>query len=209
MMRTLVRRATLAGATLTTALLLAACGGGHGTMPGMHPGGTVPAGSAASGTAAFNGADVMFAQMMIPHHRQAVQMAALAGTRAADPEVKTLAAQIKAAQDPEIQTMTGWLSAWGKPAPAMSGGMDMGGMQHGGMPGMMSGADMARLEAASGKDFDKQFCTMMIAHHQGAITMAQDELRDGTNADAKALAQQIITAQRAEIDTMNKILARL
>ncbi|MEV6924782.1 DUF305 domain-containing protein [Dactylosporangium sp. NPDC051485] len=216
MQRTAVRRAVMAGAALATALLLAACGGGHDQTPGMHPAATTPAGGGTSSAAAFNNADVMFAQMMIPHHQQAVQMAALADTRAADPEVKTLAGQIKAAQDPEIQTMQGWLTAWGKPAPAMSDGM--GGMDHGAMPGMsgpsampgmMSDADMARLRAASGKDFDKQFCTMMIAHHQGAITMANQELANGTNADAKALAQQIITAQQAEIATMQKIVARL
>ncbi|MEU7870022.1 DUF305 domain-containing protein [Dactylosporangium sp. NPDC049140] len=204
MTRTLVRRATLAGATLTLALLVAACGD-HDAMPGMQHGGatTTAAGSASPGTAAFNDADAMFAQMMVPHHQQAVEMADLADTRAADPEVKTLARQIKAAQGPEITTMTGWLSSWGKPVPAMSD------MSHGGMSGMMSGTDMAKLKAATGKDFDRQFCTMMIAHHQGAIAMSQDELRNGTNADAKALAQRIITAQQAEIDTMNKILARL
>ncbi|WP_426502622.1 DUF305 domain-containing protein [Dactylosporangium sp. McL0621] len=201
MTRALVRRATLAGATLTLALLVAACGD-HNAMPGMQHGATTAAGSASAGTAAFNDADAMFAQMMIPHHQQAVEMADLADTRATDAEVKTLAGQIKAAQGPEITTMTGWLSSWGKPAPAMSG------MSHG-MPGMMSGADMAKLKAATGKDFDRQFCTMMIAHHQGAIAMSRDELRNGTNADAKALAQRIITAQQAEIDTMNKILARL
>jgi uncharacterized protein (DUF305 family) len=200
MTRTLVRRASLAGATLTIALLLAACGD-HDAMPGMqHDSGTTAAGSASPGAAAFNDADVMFAQMMIPHHRQAVQMAALADARAADAEVKTLAGQIKTAQDPEINTMTGWLSSWGRPAPAMSG-MDM--------PGMMSDADMNKLKAATGKDFDKQFCTMMTAHHQGAITMAQDEISNGSNAGAKALAQQIVTAQHAEIGTMNKILTRL
>nr|BFE58319.1 DUF305 domain-containing protein [Dactylosporangium thailandense] len=210
MKRTLVRRAVLAGAALTTALLLAACGGsgGHDQMPGMHPAGTTTAGGSASGAAASNDADVMFAQMMIPHHQQAVEMAALVDTRATDPEVKTLAGQIKAAQDPEIQTMRGWLTAWGKPAPAMSDGMGTSGMDHG-MPGMMSDADMTKLKAATGKDFDKQFCTMMIAHHQGAITMAKDELANGANRDAKALAQKIITAQQAEIDTMNTIVARL
>jgi uncharacterized protein (DUF305 family) len=77
------------------------------------------------------------------------------------------------------------------------------------MPGMMSDADMNKLKATTGKDFDKQFCTMMTAHHQGAITMAQDEISNGSNAGAKALAQQIVTAQHAEIGTMNKILARL
>ncbi|MGC1214716.1 MAG: DUF305 domain-containing protein [Micromonospora sp.] len=83
-------------------------------------------------------------------------LAELADTRAADPEVKKLAGQIKAAQDPEIATMTGWLSAWGMPAPSASTGhgTSMPGMDHG-MPGMMSDADMAKLAAASGADFDK------------------------------------------------------
>jgi uncharacterized protein (DUF305 family) len=211
MTRTRVRRAILAGATLATAALLAACGSGGGhEMPGMHSsttgGAPAAAGSASPGAAAFNDADVMFAQMMIPHHQQAVEMSALAETRVSDGEVKTLAAQIKAAQDPEIRTMTGWLTTWGKPVPT---GGDMGGMHHGTMPGMMSDADMAKLKGATGKDFDKQFCTMMIAHHQGALTMAEEELKSGANAEAKALAQRIITSQQAEIETMNKILARL
>ncbi|MER7008313.1 DUF305 domain-containing protein [Dactylosporangium sp. NPDC000555] len=209
MTRTLVRRAVLAGAALATALLLGACGGGHDPMPGMDSGHTTPGGGASPGrasSAAFNDADVKFAQMMIPHHQQAVEMAALARTRAADPDVKSLAAQIEAAQEPEIKTLTGWLAEWGRPAPAMSGGMNHG--THSAMPGMMSDADMAKLEAATGKDFDRQFCTMMIAHHRGAIAMAEEELAGGANTDAKALARQIITAQQAEIDAMNKFLAR-
>jgi uncharacterized protein (DUF305 family) len=201
----------MAGAAVTAVLVLSGCGsdsGGHGSMPGMGSGGPSAAGNA---TGAFNDADVAFAQMMIPHHRQAVDMSALADTRATDPQVKQLAAQIKAAQDPEIATMTGWLTAWGKPTTAPGGmpGMDMGGTSSGPMPGMMSDADMTRLTSASGKDFDKQFCTMMIAHHQGAIRMAKQEQTAGANPDAKALAARIATSQQAEIDTMNKILARL
>ena len=104
--------------------------------------------------------------------------------------------------------MTGWLTAWGKPVPSASGGMDMGGMSHG-TAGMMSDADMAKLKGAKGKTFDVQFCTMMIAHHQGAILIAKDELANGANADAKKLAQQIITGQQARIGTMNAIVGRL
>jgi uncharacterized protein (DUF305 family) len=186
--------------------LLTGCGG-SGTPAGGHAmSGGHSASAGLSTPAAHNAQDVMFAQMMIPHHRQAVDMAALADTRATDPAVKSLAGQIKAAQDPEIQTMTGWLAGWGKPTAAPSmGGMNMGGS----MPGMMSDADMAKLSAAKGKDFDKQFCTMMIAHHQGAISMANDEIAKGANPDAKNLAQHIVSSQQAEIDTMNQILARL
>lgn len=206
MIRTLLRRrVALTGAALLAGVVLSACGSGsdHSSMPGM---GT----TTADATATFSDADVTFAQQMIPHHQQAVVMAALADTRAADPRVKTLAAQIKAAQDPEIATMTGWLHAWGKAAPSASpaatemGGMDMGG---GSMPGMMSDADMTKLSAASGASFDKQFLLMMIQHHQGAISMAEDEVAGGKNPDAIALAKRIITAQQAEIDTMKKILA--
>jgi uncharacterized protein (DUF305 family) len=211
MTRTLTRRAALTGATLLAGVVLSACGsddsGSHnGPMPGMGNATNAPASSAA---AAFGDADVTFAQHMIPHHQQALAMAALADTRAADPEVKKLAGQIKAAQDPEIATMTGWLTAWNKPLPMASTdhGMDMGGGTA--MPGMMSGADMTKLAAATGKSLDKQFLTMMIAHHEGAITMAKDEISTGKNADAIALAKQIITAQEAEIATMKTILARL
>ncbi|MEU5945273.1 DUF305 domain-containing protein [Micromonospora sp. NPDC047465] len=206
--RTIARRAALAGATVTAALVLTACGGDGHSSPGAGHGTPATSGPAAtaSGATAFGDADAMFAQMMIPHHRQAVEMAELAATRAADPEVKRLAGEIKAAQAPEIATMSGWLSAWGRPVP--SPGAETPHMDHG-MPGMMSDADMKKLAAASGREFDRQFLTMMIAHHEGAVTMARDELARGVNAEAKALAQQIVTTQQAEIDTMEKILGRL
>ncbi|MEV4462696.1 DUF305 domain-containing protein [Micromonospora echinofusca] len=204
--RTLARRAALAGVAVTTVLALAACGGDDHPSPGAGHGtpGTGGPAATATGAAAFGDADAMFAQMMIPHHRQAVEMADLAPTRAADPEVKRLAVEIKAAQAPEIATMSGWLAAWGRPVPSPGG---MPHMDHG-MPGMMSDADMTKLAAATGREFDRQFLTMMIAHHEGAITMARDELARGVNAEAKALAQQIVGTQQAEIDTMRKILGR-
>ncbi|MCW2638504.1 MAG: hypothetical protein JWP76_810 [Dactylosporangium sp.] len=203
----LARRAALAGAAVIAAVTLAACGShdnGHNSGSGMPVMNHSSASSQPSAT--FNSADVMFAQMMIPHHQQAVEMATLAETRAADPQVKTLAAQIKAAQAPEIATMTKWLTAWGQPT-AMPSGHDMGGMSHG-MPGIMSDADMAKLKAATGTEFDKQFLQMMIEHHKGAIQMARDEQANGANPDAKALAARIIQTQQAEIDTMQKLLSQ-
>lgn len=129
--RTLVRRAALAGATVTAALALAACGGtDHSTAGSGHGTGSAGSGSPSAG-ASFGDADVMFAQRMIPHHRQAVEMAGLAEGRAADPEVKKLAGQIEAAQAPEIATMTGWLAAWGRPVPSASAGHGMPEMDHG------------------------------------------------------------------------------
>jgi uncharacterized protein (DUF305 family) len=202
------RRVLLAVATATALLASSACGGDDPSGSGMdHGSAMTPTASASAGAAAFNDADVMFTQMMIAHHREAIEMAEMADTRAADPEVKSLAEKIKAAQQPEIDTMTGWLSDWGQPVPLP--GMSAPSMGHGAMPGAMSPADMKTLEAAKGTAFDKQFLTMMITHHQGAITMAQDEIKNGSNPDAKALAQKIVTDQQAEITTMQTILDRL
>ncbi|WP_214319713.1 DUF305 domain-containing protein [Nonomuraea sediminis] len=156
-----------------------------------------PSGSAVG----YSDVDVMFAQMMIPHHEQAVEMADLAATRAQNKEIKDLAAKIKAAQDPEIQTMRGWLEAWGKPAPS-------GGMSHD-MPGIMSKADMKKLESAKGAAFDRLFARLMIAHHNGAIDMARTEQAQGSNDQAKSLAKTIESAQQAEVTQMQSLLTRL
>lgn len=156
--------------------------------------------------AAHNRADVEFAQQMIPHHQQALEMAKLAPSRAESRAVKDLAVDIEAAQDPEIQTMTDWLEEWDEEVPEGSGSME--GMDHGSMgEGMMTDEDMAKLEDASGAEFDRMFLTMMIEHHEGAIAMAEDEQRDGENAEAIALAKQIESAQTAEIRIMRKLLA--
>ncbi|MGW1706133.1 DUF305 domain-containing protein [Streptomyces sp. NPDC002206] len=217
------RRRTLAaaGTVAALALTLAACGSSEGSkssdssMPGMnHSSGNSTSAPATPG-GAFNDADVLFAQQMIPHHRQAIEMAKLADDRAADPEIKDLAAAIEKAQDPEINTMKGWLKSWDKPLPSPSSSMgDMPGMNHdsggsSGMAGMMSDQDMADLKAAAGKDFDKKFAQLMIGHHQGAVTMAKDEQKNGSNTDARKLADAVVAAQTAEIEKMNKILDRL
>ncbi|MBT9257402.1 DUF305 domain-containing protein [Phycicoccus sp. MAQZ13P-2] len=169
-------------------------------MPGMS-GMSSSSASATAGGSAARGApgDVMFAQMMIPHHQQAVEMADLALDAKAESseQVRALATDIKAAQDPEIQTMQGWLTSWGAPASA--------GMDHG-MPGMMGETEMASLKDATGADFDRQWLTMMIAHHEGAITMAQDVLSSTKDAEVRTLADAIIKAQQQEIATMQELL---
>lgn len=201
-----LRRAALAGAAVTVSVALSACGGDDSSGSGMDhgsKGATSTPSASASADSVFNDADVTFAQKMIPHHQQAVQMAETAASRASDPEVKQLAAQIKAAQDPEIQTLTGWLTAWGKPVEPPEG--------HSGhtMPGMGSDADMDKLMAAKGTDFDRMFARMMIAHHNGAIQMAKDQQADGANAEAKALAATIERAQADEVGKFEKVLDRL
>nr|BFD86129.1 DUF305 domain-containing protein [Streptomyces sp. Xyl84] len=222
------RRTAAAAAAVTAALVLTACGGGSGTSTPVRSapgnGATAHPSAAPSGRGGHNAQDVTFAQEMIPHHRQAVAMAALVPTRAASQQVKDLATRIRKAQDPEIATMTGWLKAWGATVPdaGATGMTDMPGMDHSGstasghsapghsaspMPGMMSDAGMSELAKLSGKAFDRAFLRMMVDHHAGAVAMARTERDKGAASAATALAESVITSQSAEIAEMRKALA--
>jgi uncharacterized protein (DUF305 family) len=150
-----------------------------------------------------NAADVMFAQMMIPHHEQAVEMSTLAETRASDPQILALAAQISSAQQPEIEKMTAWLQAWGSSVMDQDAVMGMG---HG-MQGILSDAQLAELKAATGSEFDRLFATEMIAHHEGAIEMAK-QVENSANSEVSALAKNIIASQTAEIAQLKAFLAK-
>ncbi len=167
------------------ALLVAACG--RSDQPAMEQPST-----------GHNEADVAFAQGMIPHHEQAIEMSDLALNQAARAEVKDLAHRIKAAQGPEIATMTRWLEDWGQP-------LQPGHGEHHGT-GMLSEADMNQLRVASGPVFDRQFLEGMIRHHEGAVSMAREELEKGQFPDARELARHIIEAQQAEISEMRGLL---
>lgn len=196
-----MRRLTSILAIAALAVLPVACGGDDGGDNAAHD----AEHGAHSSAAAFNDSDVAFAQGMIPHHAQAVDMADLAEDRAADPEVRDLAERIRAAQQPEIDLMEGWLDDWGHPMD-FGYNMDMEGMDMGDM-GMASEEDMDRLESASGAEFDRLFLTSMREHHLGAVAMAEEELRSGESPEAKELAQEIIDTQRAEIEEIDTLLA--
>ena len=167
--------------------VVAACGGG---------------GSNESSNQDFNGADVMFAQMMIPHHEQAIELSdiALDPTVGAATAVATLATAIKAAQDPEISQMKGLLSTWEKPL-TPEDGMDHGSM----MKGMLSPDEMNSLAALRAMQFDAAWAKAMIAHHEGAISMAEDVIKTGKNAEVRALAETIVASQEAEIAELQVI----
>lgn len=156
-------------------------------------------------------ADVTFAQGMVPHHLQAVEMAdiALDRSRGASPDVMALARQIKGAQDPEIQTMSGWLRAWGEPVPTSSQMGGMAGMDQGSAgAGMMTAQDMDALRGDTGTGFDERWLSMMVQHHTGAIEQARVELTSGRYAPGTALARAIIDGQTKEIATMRGLLGR-
>ncbi|MBW8739160.1 MAG: DUF305 domain-containing protein, partial [Streptomyces turgidiscabies] len=114
-------------------------------------------------------------------------------------EVKSLAARIEKAQTPEIETMTGWLKTWGKDVPTSAQSM----------PGMESMESMPGMDhAAAGKEFDKNFLTMMIEHHKGAVTMATTEKAKGEYGPATSMADDVIRTQTAEIAEMTKLLGK-
>ncbi|ADU49683.1 DUF305 domain-containing protein [Intrasporangium calvum] len=196
-----LRRAARPVAALSLALVLAACGSSDGSGAGTHQG---DSSSSSSSVSAARSGDIMFAQMMIPHHEQAVEMAEVALAKdGVSEQVKALATNIKGAQGPEIQTMTAWLKQWNA-SPLASGNTDHGG-GHG--TGMMSEQDMGSLSAAEGAEFDRQWLTMMIEHHEGAIEMADNVLATTSDAQVKALAEAIISGQEAEITTMKGLLS--
>lgn len=146
----------------------------------------------------FDAVDIMFAQMMIPHHEQAIEMSDLALERSSDPEILALAQQIKDAQTPEIEQMTGWIESADA---GMTMDHDMG------MNGMLSDTEMEALRAATADEFDRLYLEGMIQHHEGAITMAA-MITDSQNAEARALADAMISSQTAEIATMTALLSR-
>ncbi|MGQ4468209.1 DUF305 domain-containing protein [Streptomyces anthocyanicus] len=213
--RSLMRRTAVVAAAGAAALVLAACGGsgdddgsaGHGGHAATAPSSAPSSASASASQGQHNAADVAFAKGMIPHHRQAVEMADLAPGRARSAEVKKLAADIKKAQDPEIRTLSGWLTSWGEDVPA-EGAMDHSTHDMGGMGGMMTAEEMTGLENASGKAFDTAFTELMIKHHEGAVEMARTEQADGAHGPAKKMAGEIIDSQSAEIEQMNALLGK-
>ncbi|MFE6281288.1 DUF305 domain-containing protein [Streptomyces sp. NPDC057877] len=147
-----------------------------------------------------NSADVSYARMMIEHHAQALEMTELVPDRAKSTKVTALAERIAAAQQPEIAAMEGWLTEHGEDKVAD------GGHDHGSMPGMATEAQLKKLRAARGDAFDQLFLTLMITHHEGAITMATDVKAQGNNIRVEEMADDVVAQQTSEITRMRKML---
>ena len=206
------RRLALPALALAGALALTGCSGndGTGTATATATTGSSPsqAGNdhtgSSKGGAEGNAADVSFLTGMRPHHEQAVEMSNI--VLGADPpaEVAAVARQIQAAQSPEIVQMERMLGALGEQA---DGGAHAG--HSSGHGGMMSDGDLAALEAATGTDAARRYLVAMIAHHQGAVEAAGEEIADGRYGPAVALAKQIKTAQEMELRRMQALLKTL
>lgn len=150
-------------------------------------------------------ADVMFAQMMVPHHEQALEMSRVVLDKEGVPEdVRALAQRIEAAQAPEITRMQDMLAAWG-----VTDAQHMDHSGHGGMAGMLTEEQLQDLRDADGPEAARLFLEGMVEHHRGAVDMAQTELEDGENPQARALAEDVIAAQEEEIAQMEDMLAGL
>lgn len=204
-------RLTIVAGGIALAVTLAACGDGEDTSPNE------PADSTTAETTdgppqiedheVHNDDDTQFAQMMIIHHEGAIEMADLALERADSQEVRSLAEEISAAQGPEIQEMTSWLEDWGEEtSPPEHDAMDHEGMD---MEGMSQEEAMAELESLSGTEFDRRFLEVMIAHHRGAVEMAETHVYAGQNRRALELAKTIIDDQQDEIAQMEELLEGL
>ncbi len=196
---TTTTRALAITAALTLGLTLAGCSTSN---PSSDTGSSASSTSAAS---AHNDQDVMFAQMMLPHHKQAVEMSGMLLTKGdgVDPDVTALAKQIKAEQAPEITQLTSWLKGWGESTKSEHSGMGRS------MSGMMSDSDMSDLDQTSAKDAGKLFLQQMVQHHEGAVDMAKTELDKGRNTDAVAMAKSIVSSQTDQIDQMQDMLASM
>jgi len=149
-----------------------------------------------SGSGDLSGADVMFLQMMIPHHQQAVDMADMAIARSANTELLVIARAIKVGQTAEIEQMRKWLA---------DNGVREGVGHHMNMGSMLSDAEMADLDAASGDTFDQLWLAGMISHHEGALHMIT-MIDDSANPEMRAFAAAIDVTQTREIGEMRALL---
>jgi uncharacterized protein (DUF305 family) len=198
----------LASAALAAGSVLTACGTSDSTD--AKPAAT----HTATNGDVYNDADVTFAQQMIPHHAQAIEMTDMTRGRELSPEVAQLAASIMEAQTPEIETMTDWLTAWGEDVPetmrdhANAHGDEIGDVEGEDLPGMMSQDDMDALVSAPDSEFEDMWLDMMVEHHRGAIEMAEDEQEAGRFSPAVDLAEDIAAGQTAEVDQMTELLER-
>ncbi len=191
-------RIVAVAAALTTAVVVSSCSKSEDHS--QHA--TSSTSTSAQAAAAHNADDVMFAQMMIPHHQQAIELADLTPQRTDNQALLKLANTISAEQQPEIDTMKALLVQWGADPTMGDHGM------HGGsaMQGMVDDATMTKLKSLNGPEFDTLWLQSMIAHHQGAIEMAKTEIAKGQSADLTTMAKSIVTSQQAEIDQMKQML---
>lgn len=143
--------------------------------------------------------DLQFIDTMIQHHQAAIVMAKMVLANSQNQDLRKFAQKIITDQEAEIEQMESWRDAW-YPYKLDAVNMELPGMKD--SMKQMVGAEMDKMQNAEGREFENYFLQMMIPHHQGAVTMAKDALQKAEHPDLKSLAQEIITAQEAEIKQM-------
>ncbi len=158
----------------------------------------------------YSAADVRFVQDMIPHHHQALEMAALVNGRTNTQELIDASGRIEGSQKDEIAFMQGWLRERGERVPDPNDHQAMH-TDHS-MAGMATPEQMAELAAAEGTAFDRLFLELMIAHHEGAVEMVEELLEQPGSAYDPVLFEftsDVTNDQSTEIERMNALLAGL
>jgi uncharacterized protein (DUF305 family) len=168
-------------------LLLGGCGTAEND-PDNDPGPGPVATAAVSGD--FSPIDVQFAQQLVPHHREGIELARLGAVRVQRPELRTLAEAIVATQQDEVILLTGWLATWKQDPPGPAA----------------SSKELAALRKTSGVAFERRFVTLLSTHQSEAIALARTESEGGRNRDALALAKQIQLSRTAEIEQLRTAL---
>jgi uncharacterized protein (DUF305 family) len=190
-------RRTLAG-VLVAGVALAGCGsaddGGGPTSSAPQPG----AGQVVQDDV-HNAQDVAFAEVMIAHHRQGIELAKLAPGRTSDAKVLAIAKQIADEQTPELAEMTVWMTEWGKPLPAPGAAVT-------GITGIAPATEVAKLRAAKDAAFDRLFLTLMIAHHEGGVSQSRDEQRTGADERARGLAEDMAGSEEERLAELKKLV---
>lgn len=184
--------------------LAAACGpSAESDPPAPAPSSTAATSSTATAESNHNRSDVEFAQQMVPHHEQAVVAADLALERSASPEIQALAQRIKGAQQPELDQLLALLRLWGESV--TPGGGASGDHDH---SRLMSEETFQQLQEATAAEFDELWLRSMIEHHQGAVELAETQLRAGADSLASLYARTIVDRQRPEVQEMTALLER-
>ena len=198
-MKLTVRVAAVLAAS-AAALALSSCS--NSTSNGQAQATTTDSPVISGQPAGYDADDVAFANNMIPHHQQAIDLSALVPDRSTNTQLVALAQKISAEQQPEINVMKVFLVQGNENPDTKSGHAGDGNT----MQGMVDPPTLAKLQSLNGEDFDKLWLESMISHHQGAIEMAKAEIANGDNVDAKNLAQNVVTTQEAEIGQMKQML---
>jgi uncharacterized protein (DUF305 family) len=182
-----------AAALMLAVMVLTSCG--LSAEPGH-------AGHEHTASTSHNTADIAFAQKMIPHHQQAVEMSAMVPGHSTNHGLVVMAKHIQLDQQAQIDTLTELLEQWGVPVGRQ-------GHKHGDMAvdGMVDQATINQLPSLSGEAFDALWIRSMVTHHRGAVSMASEEIAAGENPDAVRMAKIIVTTQQREIAYLNHLLA--